>query len=122
MHRGPYVWVSGTALVKNLRQVKAGSSVDRYMFRPTSEALPTLYGAGGYLAPALAAGTAYVYSPSSCFSLTGRRTSTSRSTGRGWFDYDQSEMRLRARLDFFFPYPGAICRGTAIPVGWPARS
>jgi hypothetical protein len=24
-------------------------------------------------------------------------------------------MRLRARLDFFFPYTGAIARGTAVP-------
>jgi hypothetical protein len=31
------------------------------------------------------------------------------------FDSDRSEMRLKARMDFLFPYSAAICRGTAVP-------
>jgi hypothetical protein len=65
-------------MVKNLRGVKAGSSVDSYMFPPTSQDLPTLYGARGFLAPALAAGTAYVYSPPRCYVVN-------RTTG---FDFE----------------------------------
>jgi hypothetical protein len=37
------------------------------MFSPNSPDLPVLYGAGGYLASALVAGTVHVYSPSSCY-------------------------------------------------------
>ena len=76
-----------------------GSSVDSLMFPPTSEDLPTLYGARGYLAPALAGGTAYIYSPSSCY-VVNRTTGFDIEINRArLFDSDRSEMRLRARLD-----------------------
>jgi hypothetical protein len=31
------------------------------------------------------------------------------------FDRDMSEMRLKARVDFAYPYPTAINRATAVP-------
>ena len=77
----PYVYVGGTSLAKDIRQIKAGTAYDPYLFPVGCEALPSLYGAEGFLAPALAAGTAYVYSPSSCFVVNRTQTSTSRSTG-----------------------------------------
>ena len=79
----PYVYVGGTSLIKDLRQIKAGTSYDAPLFPPTSEDLPALYGASGYLAPAITAGTCYFYWPSSCFVATACPTSRSRSTGRG---------------------------------------
>lgn len=70
----PYVYVGGTSLAKDIRQIKAGTAYDPYLFPVGSEALPSLYGAEGFLAPALAAGTAYVYSPSSCFVVNRTQT------------------------------------------------
>lgn len=111
----PYVYVGGTSLAKDIRQIKAGTAYDPYLFPVGSEALPSLYGAEGFLAPALAAGTAYVYSPSSCFVVNRTQTFDVEINRARLFDCDRSEMRLKARLDFLFPYSAAICRGTAVP-------
>ncbi len=111
----PYVYVGGTSLAKDIRQIKAGTAYDPYLFPVGSEALPSLYGAEGFLAPALAAGTAYVYSPSSCFVVNRTQTFDVEINRARLFDSDRSEMRLKARLDFLFPYSAAICRGTAVP-------
>ena len=111
----PYVWCSGTALVKDLRGVKAGTAVDSYLFSPAVEDLPTLYGAAGFLAPALTAGTVHVYSPSACY-VVNRTSALEIEINRArLFDSDRSEMRLRSRLDYFFPYATAVAKGTAIP-------
>jgi hypothetical protein len=85
------------------------------LFPVGSEALPSLYGAEGFLAPALAAGTAYFYSPSSCFVVNRTQAFDVEVNRMRLFDSDRSEMRLKARMDFLFPYSAAICRGTAVP-------
>lgn len=75
-------------------------------------------GCPGLVAPHLAAGTAYFYSPSQCYVVnrtSGFEIEIDRSR---LFNSDESEMRLKARLDFFFPYSGstgAIVKGTAVP-------
>lgn len=112
---GPYAYVAGTALVRNLRTIKAGSTVDSLLFPPSSADLPTLWGATGYAAPAIAAGTLYVYSPAACY-VVNRTSGLDIEINRArLFDSDRSEMRLRARLDYLWPYPTAICRGTGVP-------
>jgi HK97 family phage major capsid protein/HK97 family phage prohead protease len=111
----PYVYVGGTSLAKDIRAIKAGTAYDPYLFPVGSEALPSLYGAEGFLAPALAAGTAYFYSPSSCFVVNRTQAFDVEVNRMRLFDSDRSEMRLKARMDFLFPYSAAICRGTAVP-------
>lgn len=113
----PYAFVGGSALVRDLRQVVVGTATPRVP--PASGggdgAIPTLYGAAGYMTNGLAGGTAYVYSPSSCY-LINRTAAFDVEINRArLFDSDRSELRLKARLDYLFPYPGAICRGTAVP-------
>ena len=111
----PYAYVAGTSLIKDLRQVKAGTAFDVPLVWPTSGDVPSLYGATGYLAPGISAGTCYFYSPSSCY-LINRLQNFEIEVNR-WrlFDSDRSEMRLRMRTDFFWPYASAIARGTGIP-------
>jgi hypothetical protein len=65
--------------------------------------------------PHLAARTAYIYSPSSCWVVNRTSRFDVEIDRSRLFHTDSSEMRLRARLDFFFPYTGAIARGTAVP-------
>ena len=113
----PFAFVGGSALVRDLRQVVVGTATP--LVPPATGgsdgAIPTLYGATGYMANGLAGGTAYVYSPSSCY-LVNRTSGFDIEINRArLFDSDRSEMRLRARLDYLFPYPGSICRGTAVP-------
>lgn len=85
------------------------------MFPVSSPDLPSLYGATGFLAQAVTGGTAYVYSPAACY-IVNRTSEFDIEINRArLFDSDRSEMRLRARLDYFFPYSGAICRGTGVP-------
>lgn len=113
----PYTYVGGTSLVRRLREVRVGSggNVDEFLFPPTSEEVPSLWGATGRLAPHLNGGTSYFYSPSSCY-LVNRIAQFDIEVDRSrLFHQDMSEMRVKARLDFAYPYPGTIVRGTAVP-------
>jgi hypothetical protein len=113
----PYAYVGGANLARHLRETRVGTggTVDEYLFPIGSEELPSIWGARGFVAPHLAAGTAYVYSPSACF-VVNRTSGFDIEIDRSrLFNIDSSEMRLRARLDFFFPYTNAITRGTAVP-------
>ncbi len=111
----PYVYVGGTSLAKDLRQVRGGTANDAYLFPVGSEDMPTIYGASGYVAPALNGGTAYFYAPSCCYLISRTQQFDVEVNRARLFDSDRSEMRLRARLDYFFPFPQAIVRGTAVP-------
>jgi len=113
----PYTYVGGTALVRRLREVRVGSggNTDAFLFPVGTEEIPSLWGARGRIAPHLNGGTAYFYSPSSCY-LINRTAQFDIEVDRSrLFHQDMSEMRVKARLDFAFPYPAAIARGTAIP-------
>jgi HK97 family phage major capsid protein len=111
----PFAIVGGSALVRDLRQVTYGTTIPEYVFPPTSGDMPTIWGAQTYMANGLAGGTVYAYSPSSCY-IVNRTTQFDVEINRArLFDSDRSEIRLRARLDYFFPYSGAICRGTGVP-------
>ncbi|MGZ4214924.1 MAG: hypothetical protein ACXVHB_22115 [Solirubrobacteraceae bacterium] len=111
----PYAYVGGSALIRDLMQVTYGTVTPYYVFPPTAAELPDIGGASGYLANGLAGGTAYVFSPISC-SVINRTSQFDVEINRArLLDSDRSEIRLRARLDYFFPYPGAICRGTGVP-------
>jgi HK97 family phage major capsid protein len=113
----PYVYAGAANLTRRLREVRVGSggNVDAFLFPVGSDDVPTLWGAPGYVAPHLAAGTAYLYSPSSCYVVNRTQGFDIEIDRSRLFHTDSSEMRLRARLDFFYPYPGAIVRGTAVP-------
>ena len=114
----PYAYVGGAALAKHLRNVRvdSGGTVGPYAFPTSAEALPMIWGAEGFLANGLAGGTAYVYSPSSCY-VVNRTSGFDIEVDRSrLFNSDESEMRLRARLDFLYPFGTATAvRGTAIP-------
>jgi HK97 family phage major capsid protein len=113
----PYTYAGGTSLIRRLREVRvgAGGNVDGFLYPPTSGDVPPLWGATGSVAPHLSGGTAYFYSPSSMY-LVNRVSAFDIEVDRSrLFDRDMSEMRLKARVDFAFPYPTAIVRGTAVP-------
>jgi HK97 family phage major capsid protein len=113
----PYTWVGGTSMVRRLREVRVGSggAVDEYLFPVGSEEVPPLWGASGFIAPHLNGGTAYFFSPSSMY-LVNRIAAFDIEVDRSrLFDRDMSEMRLKARVDFAYPYPTAINRATAVP-------
>jgi hypothetical protein len=83
--------------------VGTGGTVDEYLFGIGSEETPTVWGARGYTAPHLTAGTAYVYSPNACY-VVNRTSGFDIEIDRSrLFNIDSSETRFRARLDFFFP-------------------
>jgi HK97 family phage major capsid protein len=113
----PYSYAGAANLPKHLRGVRvdSGGTVGPYLFPVGDEELPVLWGARGYVNSALASGTAYVYSPSSCFVVNRVNQFDIEVDRSRLFHIDSSEMRLKARLDFFFPYPTAIVRGTAVP-------
>jgi HK97 family phage major capsid protein len=113
----PYAYVGGTSLIRRLREVRTGSggTVDEFLFPVGSEDLPSLWGARGFIAPHLAGGTAYIYSPSSMY-LVNRVSAFDIEVDRSrLFDRDMSEMRLRARVDVAVPYPTSVQRGTGVP-------
>ena len=111
----PYAYVGGSALIRDMRQVTYGTVTPYFEFPPTSAELPQIWGADGYLANGLAGGTCHVYSPSSCY-VVNRTSQFDVEVNRArLFDSDRSEIRLGARLDYLYPYPGAICRGTGVP-------
>jgi hypothetical protein len=64
----PYVHVGAPNCARRLRELRVGSggTVDEFLFPVGTEEVPSVWGARGYVAPHLAAGTAYIYSPSSC--------------------------------------------------------
>lgn len=111
----PYAYVGGSALIRDMRQVTYGTVTPYFVFPPSVAELPQIWGADGYLANGLAGGTCYVYSPSSCYVINRTSQFDVEINRARLFDSDRSEIRLRARLDYFYPYPGAICRGTGVP-------
>ena len=113
-HRGRRRFESVTGLLRQLAPSRPELRTTRTCSHPAASHSHAV-GATGYLAPALNAGTAYVYSPSSCFTVNRTAQFDVEINRARLFDSDRSEMRLKDRLDFFFPYSGAICRGTAIP-------
>jgi hypothetical protein len=113
----PYAYVGSSNLPRHLREVRvdSGGTVGPYLFGVGEEELPTVWGARGYVNSALAAGTAYFYSPSACFVVNRTQGFDIEVDRSRLFHTDMSEMRLRARLDYFWPYPSAIVKGTAVP-------
>ena len=113
----PYAYVGRQNLSFRLRQLRTGTggtALD-YAFPIGTEELPSIWGAKGYVAPHLHSGTVYMYSPSDCY-VVNRTSGFDIEIDRSrLFHTDQSEMRLKARLDFFYPYTGSIWRGTAVP-------
>ncbi len=100
----PYAYVGGAALPKAMRSVRTdtGGTVGPFTFNPSDGALPTVWGANGYVANGLAGGTAYVYSPELCY-LVNRTSGFDIEVDRSrLFNLDMSEMRLRARLDYLW--------------------
>ena len=90
--------------------------VDSLLFPPSCRDLPTLWGAtwlsrsrdrGGHARTCTRRMRATWCSHDSSFDVEINRARL--------FDSDRSEMRLRARLDYLYPYPGSIARGTGIP-------
>jgi HK97 family phage major capsid protein/HK97 family phage prohead protease len=113
----PYAYVGAENLGYRLREMRVGTNGTAldYAFPIGAEEMPSLWGASGYIQPLLHAGTVYVYSPSSCF-VVNRTSGFDVEVDRSrLFHTDQSEMRLRARLDIFTPYSSAVWRGTAFP-------
>jgi HK97 family phage major capsid protein len=112
----PYAIAGAAQLWKNTRLAKLGTSYDAPVVNPTSSGdVPALYGAQGYTANALTGGTAYIYSPSSCYVVNRYQEFMVEINRLRLFDSDRSEMRLKARLDVFFPYVAAAVKGTAVP-------
>lgn len=113
----PYAYTGGTSLVRRLRETRVGSggNTDAFLFPVGTDELPSLWGARGLIAPHLNGGTAYFFSPSSMY-LVNRVAAFDIEVDRSrLFHQDMSEMRLKARVDFAFPYPTSIVRGTAVP-------
>ena len=113
----PYAIAGPAALARHIRGVRVdtGGTVGPYLFSPTSGGLPEIWGMQPYINSSLSAGTLHAYSPSACY-LVNRTQGFDIEVDRSrLFNSDESEMRLRARVDVLFPYKSAVCRGTGVP-------
>ena len=122
---GPYVMVTHPRTVKRFRTIKTGvaSSVEPLLEGPLAgQDIPlSVYGVRVYSSSQLAvnegAGTnensAYIYAPSQLHVV--RRSDVEFEADRSrLFNSDQSEVRIKTRLDLLAPNPKAIVRASGI--------